>query len=324
MTGNFIQSWTFSACVTVVAHCQALAANEGFEEAETTPLLRPCAEMLDLARKQVRHHHPQKSDLDDLSACSLQLDVLGVQKGYLPREHPFSMSLEGVEDESATANGEGTERPMQITRQDLLVSLDSQDSFDKFYLDVTNRAIAAFQKCGRKRSALKLHASVAALEKLRGRESSAQRLYAHLPAHYVDGRWTSLEGALLDKCAELQSKLNMPREWLLSTLALVRSGIEFGAKEWHQPVAMRSEAERGETEEQTALATRLIADVRRLASKLEKDFAAIAFPTFAVTLAGAEGQPAEDDDGSVVIAKVVNLLPCVGHIHFLALQQLTK
>lgn len=282
LSSHFAESWTYSACLTVVGQCQEWATGYSSHAPLVAGHLSPCAEMLELAR--------------------VQLDKLGVEAGYLPRSHPFDMSLERLPlDEPPATPDDSAPR---ISRKDLLAALESQEAFDKLYLELTNRAIDIYQRAGRKRSALKMHASVAALEKLRGRTAAAQRLYSHLPAHYVNGRWQMLESALLDKCAELQGKLGMSREWLLSTLALVRAGIEYDGKEWSQDHMAGAD-------ERARLASRLVDDIRTLAAKLDKDFAALAFPTFSVGIASGLGRSAEDDDGSLVKARVTNLLPCV-------------
>ena len=52
----------------------------------------------------------------------------------------------------------------QITNKDLLASLTDRDMFDKLYIDTTNRAIDMYIKGGRRKFALKLHGSLAALD----------------------------------------------------------------------------------------------------------------------------------------------------------------
>ena len=123
----------------------------------------------------------------------------------------------------------------------------------------------------------------------------------------------------------------MSKERLLSTLALVRSGIEFGAKEWN----LRALTEDGDGSEKVVeLAASLMKDVHELSAELTKgaltmfsdsaradfvcpmslsqtDFAAVAFPTFSMRLAPGTGTRATDEDGIVVTALVRNLLPTV-------------
>lgn len=102
----------------------------------------------------------------------------------------------------------------------------------------------------------------------RSRPVAAQKLFSQLPAHYVDLRWTALESHLLSQCTSLQSTLDMPKERLLSTLALIRSGIEIGAREWSLR-ALR-EDEDHEDDNDAELATSLMRDVYELSSTLSK------------------------------------------------------
>lgn len=52
----------------------------------------------------------------------------------------------------------------QITNKDLLASLTDRDVFDHLYIDTTNRAIDMYVKGARRKFALKLHGSLAALD----------------------------------------------------------------------------------------------------------------------------------------------------------------
>lgn len=55
-------------------------------------------------------------------------------------------------------------KPPDISCKDLLQAVTGPDAFDRLYMALTNRIIESYQVSGRKRSALKLHASIAALE----------------------------------------------------------------------------------------------------------------------------------------------------------------
>ena len=57
----------------------------------------------------------------------------------------------------------GKDRP-SVSRKDLLSATTDRGVFDKIYIDLTNRCIKAYQTSKRKRCALKLYASLAALE----------------------------------------------------------------------------------------------------------------------------------------------------------------
>ena len=51
-----------------------------------------------------------------------------------------------------------------ITRTELLASLEEQDALYDLYTKVTNRAIELYATAGRRKFALKLHGSLAALD----------------------------------------------------------------------------------------------------------------------------------------------------------------
>jgi len=163
----------------------------------------------------------------------------------------------------------------------------------------------------------------------RDRQASAQKLYSHLPAHYVDLRWVKIESSLLTQCTRLQGTLDMSRERLLSTLALIRAGVEFGSKSWSLDAVEDPSVHRSRGEDMTTLAKKLMDDVYSLSSTLSKgesplfelfdgadpsnftDFAAIAFPTFSMRLASEHGSTAADEDGVTVQLIIKSLLPCV-------------
>ncbi|GAA5847602.1 hypothetical protein JCM3766R1_000806 [Sporobolomyces carnicolor] len=296
---NFVESWTYSGCLNIVETCETHLVTDK----PVTSFVAVKAELLELAKKQ--------------------LDKIGMGAGHLPMVHPFSMSLNEISPSrpSTTASPKTAERP-PVSRKDLLDAIADQAVFDKLYVDLSQKTIQAYQTSGRKRCAIKLHAGLAGLEHHRSRPVAAQKLFSQLPAHYVDLRWTALESHLLSQCTSLQSTLDMPKERLLSTLALIRSGIEIGAREWSLR-ALR-EDEDHEDDNDAELATSLMRDVYELSSTLSKDFAAVAFPTFSIRLEPGTGTRANDEDGIVVTALVRNLLPSVVHVDEARLKFLTS
>ncbi|KAH9824021.1 hypothetical protein DFH28DRAFT_1047952 [Melampsora americana] len=277
----FIESWTYSACIDLVDWCESQITGKDLPTMQLNGVLRLCAQLLELAHNQ--------------------LDKLGIYVGHLPNIHPFAMAIPSY----MRSKDQVPRVPGPITRADLSASLNDPALFEKLYIALANRTIRMYVKSGRKRSALKLHLAVAAFEETQARDEHAQRLFTHLPAHYVDDKWATIESSLLDRCATLQSRLGMWKEWLLSVLALVRSGVTHEAGRWSQDVMLRD----GQMDT-LALATRLMTNIKDQASKLEKDFAAIAFPTFVVALATNIGRSAEPQEGSIVTACVRNYLPC--------------
>ncbi|SDA01500.1 BZ3500_MvSof-1268-A1-R1_Chr10-1g02728 [Microbotryum saponariae] len=283
-------TWTYSACLNIVDNCQVWIEGEDIDRKTAANFVAVKAELLELARKQ--------------------LDKIGIGASHLPPSHPFSMSLNEPTTSipstfnSPDLNNLNTHQRPPVTRQDLLNAIKDGEAFDKLFIDLTNRSIQAYSQSGRKRCSLKLHASLAALENHRDRAASAQKLFSHLPAHYIDLRWTRIEASLLSECTRLQGTLDMNKEELLSTLALVRAGVEFESKKWD----LRGVEKEGEDEE--GLAKRLMKDVYELSKGLSKDFAAIAFPTFSMRLANDRGTIAQDEDGVNIRLIITNLLPC--------------
>ncbi|GAA5881145.1 hypothetical protein JCM16303_004817 [Sporobolomyces ruberrimus] len=296
---NFVESWTYSASLNIVETCEEHLVTDR----PVTPFVAVKAELTELAKKQ--------------------LDKIGMGAGHLPMVHPFSMSLNEITPSRPTSpsSAQPAERP-PVSRQDLLQAISDQAVFDRLYIELSQRTIQAYQTSGRKRCAIKLHAGLAGLEHHRSRPAAAQKLFSQLPAHYVDLRWTSLESHLLAQCTSLQAQLELSKERLLSTLALIRSGIEFGAKEWSLR-ALREDDDDDEGKD-AELAKSLMKDVYDLSGTLSKDFAAVAFPTFSIRLVLRTGERAVDEDGIVVTALVRNLLPSVVQVDEARLKFLTS
>ncbi|TKA56715.1 hypothetical protein B0A53_01910 [Rhodotorula sp. CCFEE 5036] len=293
---NFVESWTYSACLDIVAACEAKLASQ-HASTPSVALVAVKAELLELAKKQ--------------------LDKLGIFAGHLPALHPFTMSLNeapplpssaasSTSTPSTSAPNSATRPP--VTRQDLLDAIERQEVFDELYIDLTQRAVQAYQFTKRRRCAAKLHACLAALDHERQRNAAAQKLLSQLSGQYTEQRWSSIEAYLHLRSAELQASLDMPREQLLSTLALVRAGVATGGQTWNLDELLDDSTDRAE--QSVALATRLMEDVHNLSSALTKDFAAVAFPTFSVSLQANSGARPSDEDGMTAVALVKSLLPC--------------
>lgn len=102
----------------------------------------------------------------------------------------------------------------------------------------------------------------------RQRNAAAQKLLSQLSGQYTEQRWSSIEAYLHLRSAELQASLDMPREQLLSTLALVRAGVATGGQTWNLDELLDDSTDRAE--QSVALATRLMEDVHNLSSALTK------------------------------------------------------
>ena len=96
----------------------------------------------------------------------LKLDRLGIRLNFLPFEPPFSncaadLSPEmDLNQEPSVINHDS----QSISNTDILGFLGNKASFYDLYIRLTNRAIDLFAKSGRRKTALKLHGSLAALD----------------------------------------------------------------------------------------------------------------------------------------------------------------
>ena len=120
-----------------------------------------------------------------------------------------------------------------ISNPELLECLGNQTAFYDLYVKLTNRAIDAYVKAGRRKFAVKLHGSLAALDVLvtklflcphlivpilshRGRLTSSLQTYSSLPAHYAPHNWTSLESYMLSQAINVYALAgtNRDKQWI--------------------------------------------------------------------------------------------------------------
>ncbi len=92
-----------------------------------------------------------------------KLDILGVAIGFLPNKSPFALTLPSSFDPAAK-DPKAKRGSMTITKTELLTSMEQEDSLYDLYVNVTNRAIELYANSGRRKFALKLHGSLAALD----------------------------------------------------------------------------------------------------------------------------------------------------------------
>ena len=104
----------------------------------------------------------QPLDHRRLSLTLLKLDRLGVRLGFLPNEPAFAMGEdEGTNGDEVTNRNRASKT---ITNSEILSFLNNQSSFYDLYIRLTNRAIELYVKAGRRKFALRLHGSLAALD----------------------------------------------------------------------------------------------------------------------------------------------------------------
>ena len=87
----------------------------------------------------------------------LKLDRIGVLMGHLPSTPDFFTSASSKPSPRISSDG-------NITNEDLLRVIADQSAFYETYIAITNRAIDMYTKAGRRKFALKLHGSLAALD----------------------------------------------------------------------------------------------------------------------------------------------------------------
>ena len=166
--------------------------------------------------------------------------------GHLPLRPPFSMVL--AWPPSNTPPPPQQRLSQKITQPEILASIEDTDSFYDLYVNVSNRAIDMYAKAGRRKFALKLHGSLAALDVYarhsfyvsidyylfpgfsshRGRLESALTTYMSLPAHYAPHMWTSLEALMLSHALDTHIYLEKPKdsEWIHILLAYLKTYVE--------------------------------------------------------------------------------------------------
>lgn len=79
--------------------------------------------------------------------------------GHLPQRPPFSMMVSPNPSDSIQERSS-----KDISNSELLSCIKDKDVFYDLYVAVTNRAIDMYAKAGRRKFALKLHGSLAALD----------------------------------------------------------------------------------------------------------------------------------------------------------------
>jgi trafficking protein particle complex subunit 10 len=149
----FIESWIYSSAMSAVEQCDTWASRLTLDGPKLATFNAGKGELLELARNQVCFITRSLFPL-----IRLQLDVIGIRIGHLPSKPPFSMvhTTTPAEDQMA---GEGA-----ISNPDLLAAIENRDTFFELYVTTTNRAIDMYARAGRRKFALKLHGSLAALD----------------------------------------------------------------------------------------------------------------------------------------------------------------
>ncbi|KIK59816.1 hypothetical protein GYMLUDRAFT_261811 [Collybiopsis luxurians FD-317 M1] len=267
----FVESWIYSSALTVVDQVDAWSANTDLD-AKRPAFNAGKAELLELARNQ--------------------LDMLGIERQYLPCKPPFSSDLAFESVNSRSIEG--------ISNSQLLAALKDENSFYDLYIHTTNRAIDLYAKSGRRKFALKLHGSLAALDLHRGRLETAFTTYSSLPAHYAPHMWTSLESAMLSKALETHDLAEKPkdREWIHILLAFFKTYAESAGAQLLIP-----------EESKVQYVTRLMDFLEKAVSELDTDLSHPDHPSLKVRVSSSAILD-ETRDGSYLEVTIQNFLPC--------------
>ncbi|KAG8906639.1 hypothetical protein FRB99_006427 [Tulasnella sp. 403] len=295
----FLESWMYSSAFNVVEQCEAWAEGVALDGTSKAMFSAAKGELLELAR------------------C--QLDKIGIRKGYLPPVPPFSVSLAspsaclGPSGSPVTPSRTGP----PISTKDLVEALHSRDDFDRLYITTTNQAIQTYNSCGRRRFALKLHASLGALEQCRNKYATAREVFATLPPHYVGQKWASLEGFMLAQAMECHEFLQHPKnnEWVTQALAflsalITHEGVNI-VEGRGKPIEHPDDGFAGKYGETRAkFVVGLVQGIKEAEGFMIKDHLVPTHPALSVKLLSQDARHSGDEDGSTVDVSVKNYLPC--------------
>ncbi|KAF5386686.1 hypothetical protein D9615_001912 [Tricholomella constricta] len=273
----FVESWIYSSALSVVGYCDNWASGFSIAGAKLNSFNAAKGELLELARTQ--------------------LDVIGVTVGHLPIRPPFSSSCDPL---NPPAQNNSTQT---ISNAEILKAIVDADAFYKLYVDATNRAIEMYTKAGRKKFALRLHGSLAALDLHRGHYKTALATYTSLPAHYAPHMWTSLESFMLSRALDTHDVYEQEKdtEWIHILLSFLKSYVDNQGSE----LLIYGE-------DKIEYVTRLVENLCQAASKLDADLAHPDHPAVSLQVS-SNARIAETKDGCFLDVTVHNRLPCVLH-----------
>ncbi|KAK1926038.1 trafficking protein particle complex subunit 10 [Papiliotrema laurentii] len=158
---NFIESWTYTACMDIVRKCD-----------EWSRIDRPNGDYSGLIA-----YESARSELLDIART--QVERIGVAVGHLPDEYPFAPSstpapvnddvlFESSDNGLSDGPGDDTPSPRSsLSNQQLLAAIADKANFQALYTTLTKRTITAYQACNKVNSVIRLKADLAALALLK-------------------------------------------------------------------------------------------------------------------------------------------------------------
>ncbi|KAF7322882.1 hypothetical protein HMN09_00067600 [Mycena chlorophos] len=267
----FLESWTYCSALSVVDQCDSWSTNAELQGPKLNAFNASKGELLELARTQ----------------ASLRLI------GHLPVRPPFCNAAEPPSSGAFAAD-------KSLSSQELMDALGNREKFYETYVGITNRAIDMYAKAGRRKFALKLHGSLAALDVHRGRLAEALTTYTSLPAHYTPHQWTSLESLMLSLALDTHAQLSKSndREWIHILLSFLKTRVETAGMD----MLMHEE-------DSIEYISKLVQAMKTSATQLTADLLYSDHPALSIR-AESSARSAGDKDGSFLNVVVNNRLPC--------------
>ncbi|KIP08175.1 hypothetical protein PHLGIDRAFT_88626 [Phlebiopsis gigantea 11061_1 CR5-6] len=276
---HFVESWTYSSALSVIEQANVWAKPLELNKASMSAFNAVKGELVELARHQ--------------------LDILGVDFDFLPSQPPFSDAL--PTDRSERNHEVSPESLDTISNPDLQTALQDKEAFYEMYITLTNRAIELYATAGRRKFALRMHGSLAALDVARGRMTSALQTYTSLPAHYAPHGWVSLEAFMLTRALDLHDSAEKPhdRDWLSILLDYLKAYVH----DLGRALLITKE-------DHVAYTSSLVHALRQAASSLETEMTHHDHPAISISISDIDATLADGRDGSMLHVKVNNQLPC--------------
>ncbi|KAF8652735.1 hypothetical protein AX16_004233 [Volvariella volvacea WC 439] len=273
----FLESWKYSSALSAVDQCNKWIARYLPEGHNPTTFNASKGELLELARHQ--------------------LDIIGIKTGHLPVKPPFFTVFQ---DSTTSTNQVQTSSANKISSEELIAALNDKDRFFDLYVATTNRAIEMYAKGNRRKFALKLHESLAALDVHRSRLASALTTYSSLPAHYAPHMWTSLESFMLSRALDTHALMSKPKdtEWIHILLSYIKTYVDCEGTDMLLHGQDRVDYLSG-----------LLEQLISAAAALEHDLPYPDHPMLSI-LVSSTARLAESVDGCYLEATVLNHLPC--------------
>ncbi|BEI79882.1 hypothetical protein CcaverHIS002_0104110 [Cutaneotrichosporon cavernicola] len=193
----FIESWTFTACMDLVARCD-----------EWSRLDRPSGDYSGLIA-----YESARSEL--LDVARIQVERIGVATGKLPDRYPYKAAVDVADsdDEKLYAASEtgsivnpdaepASPRPV-LSNQTFMDAIKNEEVFFNLYEDYSRQALQAYQACGKVNSMIRIKMGLAALAQFANKFDPAFEYYRSLSKDCLElhiwDRVTkfALEGALV-------------------------------------------------------------------------------------------------------------------------------